>query len=84
MNKWIIAVFAMLCACSGVNAQPMRQLIDTHIHYSQDAWEMLPTEEAVKVLRRTGLKKAFVSSSSDGSVFAVSLSRRNPLASRAS
>ena len=40
-------------------------MIDVHIHYSQDAWAMLPPPEAIKVLRQAGLKKAFVSSSSD-------------------
>ena len=40
-------------------------LIDAHIHYSHDAWDMLPPAEAIKVLRQAGLKKAFVSSSSD-------------------
>lgn len=40
-------------------------LIDTHIHYSHDAWEMLPPEAAVQVLRQAGLRLAFVSSSSD-------------------
>ena len=42
-----------------------RPIIDTHIHYSHDAWERLPPPEAVKVLRAAGLKMAFVSSSSD-------------------
>ncbi|MEH6403822.1 MAG: hypothetical protein V7750_10650 [Sneathiella sp.] len=40
-------------------------LIDTHIHYSHDAWENLPPLEALAVLKKAGLKKAFVSSSSD-------------------
>lgn len=42
-----------------------RPIIDTHIHYSHDAWERLPPPEAIKVLRAAGLRKAFVSSSSD-------------------
>ncbi len=42
-----------------------RALIDGHVHYSHDAWDMLPPKEAVKVLRQAGLKKVFVSSSSD-------------------
>lgn len=40
-------------------------LIDAHVHYSHDAWDGLPPKEAVAVLRRAGLKKVFVSSSSD-------------------
>ena len=46
-------------------AQAPRPVIDVHIHYSQDAWAMLPPPEAIKVLKQAGLKKAFVSSSSD-------------------
>ena len=46
-------------------AQAPRPVIDVHIHYSQDAWAMLPPPEAIKVLKQAGLKKAFVSSSSE-------------------
>jgi Amidohydrolase len=46
-------------------ASAAEQLVDVHIHYSHDAWDMLPPDDAVKVLRDAGLKKAFVSSSSD-------------------
>ena len=41
------------------------QLVDVHIHYSHDAWERTPPAAAVKLLRSAGLRKAFVSSSSD-------------------
>jgi hypothetical protein len=44
-----------------------RPLIDAHIHYSHDAWQKFPPEEAVKLLRTAGLKHAFVSSSNDES-----------------
>ena len=40
-------------------------LVDAHIHYSHDAWEGLPPAKAVSLLRKAGLKRAFVSSSSD-------------------
>lgn len=40
-------------------------VIDAHIHYSHDAWDRIPAEKAVAILRKAGLKKAFVSSSSD-------------------
>ena len=40
-------------------------LIDAHIHYSHDAWDMLPPDKAVQALRAAGLTQAFVSSSSD-------------------
>ncbi len=65
MIKPLIIIFAILWVCSSLHAEPIRPLIDAHIHYSHDAWKGLPPEEAVKVLKRAGLKKAFVSSSSD-------------------
>jgi hypothetical protein len=57
---------AVLASCgAGLAAAQERPVIDVHIHYSQDAWANLPPPEAIKVLRDAGLKKAFVSSSSD-------------------
>lgn len=41
------------------------ELIDAHIHYSSDAWRTVPVDQAVALLRKAGLGKAFVSSSSD-------------------
>ncbi len=46
-------------------AQAETPLIDTHIHYSHDAWQVTPPEKAIGILREAGLSKAFVSSSSD-------------------
>jgi hypothetical protein len=63
-----LALLAAVLAVVGadlVSAQTSRPIIDVHIHYSQDAWSMLPPPEAIKVLRQAGLRKAFVSSSSD-------------------
>ncbi|MEM7462656.1 MAG: amidohydrolase family protein [Pseudomonadota bacterium] len=40
-------------------------IFDAHIHYSHDAVEFLPVDQAVKALRDAGVKKALVSSSDD-------------------
>ena len=40
-------------------------LIDAHIHYSHDAWEPVPPERALEILREAGVKRALVSSSGD-------------------
>ncbi len=40
-------------------------IFDAHIHYSHDAVEFLPPDEAIKALRAAGLRKALVSSSDD-------------------
>ena len=40
-------------------------IFDAHLHYSHDAWEMLPPAAAVEILRKAGVKRALVSSSGD-------------------
>lgn len=61
--------FPLLILLASINSIALNAtslpLIDTHIHYSHDTWDMLPPTKAVQVLRDAGLKKAFVSSSSD-------------------
>lgn len=64
-----VMLAGLLAAAAGpvptAGAVEIRPIIDTHIHYSHDAWKTLPPKEAVKVLRAAGLRRAFVSSSSD-------------------
>ena len=52
-------------AITTAGAVELRPIIDTHIHYSHDAWGRLPPPRAIEVLKRAGLRRAFVSSSSD-------------------
>ena len=40
-------------------------IFDAHIHYNQDAWEVVPPKEAIALLRKAGMVRALVSSSSD-------------------
>jgi predicted TIM-barrel fold metal-dependent hydrolase len=40
-------------------------LFDAHIHYSHDAWEVVPPKQAIEIFRKAGIKGAFVSSSND-------------------
>ena len=44
------------------NALP---LFDAHVHYSHDAWELVPPKQAVKILREAGLRGVLLSSSND-------------------
>jgi len=66
-KRFELAVFfsVLLAAFSSLVAAGELQLVDAHIHYSHDAWESIAPEEAVKKLRGAGLRRAFVSSSSD-------------------
>jgi len=40
-------------------------VFDAHIHYSQDAWDVVSPKEAIAILRKAGVTRALVSSSSD-------------------
>lgn len=65
--KTVLSAAAVIVglSLSTSGAQAQSPLVDAHIHYSHDAWDMLPPAEAIKILRKAGLKKAFVSSSND-------------------
>jgi hypothetical protein len=40
-------------------------IFDAHLHYSHDAWETVPPQKAIEILRKAGVKRALVSSSGD-------------------
>jgi predicted TIM-barrel fold metal-dependent hydrolase len=40
-------------------------IFDAHVHYSHDAWTVVPPKEAVALLKKAGVKRALVSSSDD-------------------
>ena len=40
-------------------------IIDAHMHYSHDAWESVPVQDVLAILRKAGVKRALVSSSGD-------------------
>jgi hypothetical protein len=64
-RKMIVLAGALLAFVATPAASQQMPLIDAHIHYSHDAWDMLPPPKAVQALRDAGVKQAFVSSSSD-------------------
>ena len=40
-------------------------IFDAHLHYSHDAWELVPVPQAIEIMRKAGLKRALISSSGD-------------------
>ena len=56
---WLVHVM-----CCPVEAAEV-PIFDAHIHYSRDAWANVSAKEAVALLRKAGIKRALVSSSSD-------------------
>lgn len=68
MKAWFpLAVLVLLAGAAQAQQQPYAgPLIDAHVHYSHDAWDMLPPDKAIAVLRSEAkLKRVLVSSSSD-------------------
>jgi hypothetical protein len=65
MRTAILAALLWALSTALAVAQDQRPIVDAHIHYSHDTWEAVPPPEAVAVLRKAGVKKAFVSSSND-------------------
>lgn len=61
----VLLFLAALFLPASAGAQQPLPLVDAHIHYSHDAWDLLPPEDAIAALRAAGLRRAFVSSSSD-------------------
>ncbi len=53
------------CACSFASLAADLPIFDAHIHYSHDAVDVLPAKEAAAILRKSGVKRALVSSSND-------------------
>lgn len=56
---------AQATATAATSSTAAMPIFDAHLHYSHDAWEKLPPKDAVALLRKAGLKRAMVSSSSD-------------------
>lgn len=67
-RDWLLGSAAGLAGfgqlAQAADAAPM-PIFDAHLHYSHDAWEKLPPKDAIALLRKAGLKRAMVSSSSD-------------------
>jgi len=65
--RLLIVCLSVIAAFAVSNARATDiPVIDAHVHYSHDAWDMLPPKEAINILRnKAQLKKALVSSSSD-------------------
>ncbi|MCL4747292.1 MAG: hypothetical protein KJZ83_18030, partial [Burkholderiaceae bacterium] len=63
MRKTALALLMSLVAATAA-AQPL-PVFDAHVHYSHDAWDVVPTAEVIALMRKAGLKRALVSSSND-------------------
>jgi amidohydrolase family protein len=71
VSKWVLSVLMLCISLTGspLFAEPAREtelpIFDAHIHYNSDVWEVVPPKEAITRLRKAGIVRALVSSSSD-------------------
>ncbi|MBL0897815.1 MAG: amidohydrolase, partial [Reyranella sp.] len=56
----VVALFGI--APAGADELP---IFDAHMHYSHDAWTVVPPKEVVEILKKAGVKRAMVSSSNN-------------------
>lgn len=59
----VLGVLSLLVAAATAGAE--LPIFDAHLHYNRDAWESLPVNDAIAVLRQAGVTHAMVSSSND-------------------
>jgi len=60
----MLAALALVPLAGSTHAAEL-PIFDAHIHYSHDAWSVVPPKQAVEILRSSGVKRALVSSSND-------------------
>jgi len=65
LRDFAAGVVLCLAAGAGVAQAADLPIFDAHLHYSHDAWDVVPTKEAIAILRKAGLKRALISSSGD-------------------
>jgi hypothetical protein len=61
----MMLLLALLLAAPAVAGSAELPVFDAHVHYSHDAWDVVPPKEAVAILRKAGVVRALVSSSDD-------------------
>jgi hypothetical protein len=60
------ALVALLTTLAGPARAAELPIFDAHMHYSHDAWDVLPADKALALLRQAGVRRALVSSSGEG------------------
>jgi Amidohydrolase len=56
---------ALLLVPVMARAEPEMPIFDAHLHYSHDAWEVVPPQAFVDILRKANIRRALVSSSNN-------------------
>jgi hypothetical protein len=62
---WVSIVCVLIAAPAPAGGAEPLPIFDAHVHYSHDAWDMVPPELALKLVREAGVRRVLVSSSDD-------------------
>ena len=62
MRSVLFALSLLLGAMAQAQELP---IFDAHMHYSHDAWESVPVQDVIAILKKAGVRRALVSSSGD-------------------
>ena len=66
MRIGLVCLSLVLVAAAGMaRANQELPIFDAHMHYSHDAWTVVPPKEVVEILKKAGVKRAMVSSSNN-------------------
>jgi hypothetical protein len=60
-----LVALALFLGVPGLAGAAELPIFDAHVHYSHDAWSVVPPAEAVAILRKAGIKRVLLSSSDD-------------------
>ena len=60
-----LAILSLVVAAGVAHADQELPIFDAPMHYSHDAWTVVPPKEVVEILKKAGVKRAMVSSSNN-------------------
>ena len=58
-------IFPILMFFAGNGWAQELPIFDAHMHYSHDAWESVPVQDVIALLKKAGVRRALISSSGD-------------------
>src|SRR4051812_15302147 len=61
----LFALLALFFTAGAASADQELPIFDAHMHYSHDAWSVVPPKEVVEILKKAGIKRAMISSSNN-------------------
>jgi hypothetical protein len=61
----VLLVLVALLTASAARADDEMPIFDAHLHYSHDAWSVVPPQQFIDILKKANIRRAMVSSSNN-------------------